>query len=81
MTHAAATYFQHLRAYLNSDYVVDDGASGKVLLTETYFRPEDEKPKRRKVILQIPGVGIAFKLDNDDFENTKKKQNQPCFIF
>jgi hypothetical protein len=81
MSLASATYFQHLKAYVNDDYVVHDGAGGKVVLTETYFRPEDVKPQVRKVELQIPGVGMAFKLDNDDFEQSKNKAKPALFHF
>jgi hypothetical protein len=81
MSLAAATYFQHLKAYVNDDYVVHDGAGGKVVLTEAYFRPEDVKPQVRKVELQIPGVGMAFKLDNDDFEQSTKKVKPALFHF
>ncbi len=77
----AATYFQHLKAYVNRDYVVSDGVGGKVVLKEKYFRPEDIKPQERKITLLLPGLGIAFKLDNDDFEKSKKKEKPPLFHF
>lgn len=73
MTLAARTYFEHLKAYVNSEYVTDDGADGTVTLTEKYFRPEDRTPKKRKIELLLPDVGIAFKLDQDEFFSTKKK--------
>lgn len=81
MSLAAATYFQHLKAYVNGDYIVHDGAGGKVVLKETYFRPEDIKPQTRKVELQLPGPGMAFKLDNDDFEQSKSKAKPALFHF
>jgi hypothetical protein len=49
MTLAASTYFEHLKAYVNNDYVVHDGAEGKVILTEKYFRPEATKPQKRTI--------------------------------
>lgn len=81
MTLAAVTYFEHLKAYVNDDYVVHDGADGKVVLAETYFRPEDVKPQERKVELRLPGAGMAFKLDNDDFEHSRAKVKPPLFHF
>jgi len=77
----AATYFQHLRAYVNGEYVVHDGAGEKVVLKEKYFRPEDLKPKERKVELILPGLGMAFKLDQDDFEQSKGNAKPPLFHF
>lgn len=86
MSLAAATYFQHLKAYVNGEYVVHDGTDGKVILSEKYFRPEDIKPQTRKIELLIPGVGMAFKLDSDDFEKQQeaadrdknKKKSKPA---
>ena len=81
MTLAAATYFEHLKAYVNSDYVMHDGAGGKVVLMEKYFRKEDVKPQTRKIELLLPGAGMVFKLDHDDFETSKKKSKPPLFHF
>lgn len=77
----AATYFQHLKAYINDDYVVDGGDNEKVVLIENYFRPEDTKPKERKVELTLPGAGLAFKLDQDEFDLSKKKSKPALFHF
>ncbi|UJX43791.1 hypothetical protein [Xanthobacter sp. YC-JY1] len=77
----AATYFQHLKAYVNGDYIMHDGSDGKIILKETYFRPEDVKPKVRKVELLLSGLGMAFKLDNDDFEHSQKKTKPALFHF
>ena len=73
MTLDAPTYFGHLRAYVNSEYVVDDGAEGKIVLAEKYFRADDFKPQTRRIELVLPGSGMAFKLDHDEFEFEKKK--------
>lgn len=81
MTLDALTYFRHLRAYVNDEYVMHDGVDGKVLLKETYFRPEDTKPQERVVELALPGAGMAFKLDHDEFEISKKKSKPPLFHF
>lgn len=81
MTLAADTYFEHLKAYINSDYVMHDGSDSKVILSEKYFRPEDVKPKERRIELLIPGTGMAFKLDQDDFDIAKKKSKPPLFHF
>jgi hypothetical protein len=81
MSLAARTYFQHLKAYVNDEYIVDDGGEGRVVLTETYFRPDDAKPRKRKIELRLPGAGMAFKLDNDDFEQSKGKGKPALFHF
>ena len=77
----AATYFQHLRAYVNTEYVMHDGSGGMVILKEKYFRPEDIKPKERRIELLLPGAGMAFKLDHDDFELARGKSKPPLFHF
>lgn len=81
MTLTAATYLEHLKAYVNSEYITHDGAGGKVVLKEKYFRPEDVKPQTRKIELGLPGAGMAFKLDQDDFETRKKKDKPALFHF
>jgi hypothetical protein len=81
MTLAAETYFKHLKAYVNSDYVLHNGADRKVVLTEKYFRPEDVTPQERKVELLLPGSGMAFKLDHDDLDITKRKSKPALFHF
>lgn len=81
MTLTASTYFEHLKAYMNSDYVLHDGVGGKVVLREHYFRPEDVRPQERKIDLLLPGAGMAFKLDHDDFEISKKKNKPALFHF
>ena len=77
----APTYFKHLRAYVNDDYVMHEGTGGKVILKEKYFRPDDVKPQERKIELFLPGFGMAFKLDHDEFETSKKKRKPPLFHF
>jgi hypothetical protein len=81
MTLAAQTYLEHLRAYINSEYVMHDGSDGKVVLSEKYFRPEDVKPQERKIELLLPGAGMAFKLDHDEFEISKRKVKPALFHF
>ncbi|MEM7218203.1 MAG: hypothetical protein AAF515_07555 [Pseudomonadota bacterium] len=81
MTLAAGAYLEHLKAYVNSEYVMDDGASGRVVLTEKYFLPEDVKPQTRKIELLIPGSGMAFKLDHDEFETSRRKHKPALFHF
>jgi hypothetical protein len=89
MTLAAITYFEHLKAYINNEYIVHDGADGKIVLTEKYFRPEDVRPQQRIIELLLPGSGMAFKLDNDDFEaerdnkkgkGKEEKKNKPALF-
>lgn len=81
MTLAASTYFEHLKAYLNSDYIVHDGMDGKVILTEKYFRPEDTRPQKRNLELLLPSDGMAFKLDHDEFETKRGKTKPALFHF
>ncbi|WP_158743037.1 hypothetical protein [Acidisphaera sp. L21] len=63
MSLSAASYFDHLRAYLSDAYVVDDGASGSITLTEKYFREGETKKSTRKVMLPFQGRAFAIKLD------------------
>ena len=81
MTLDAETYLGLLRAYVNNDYVLHNGSGGKVVLTEKYFRPEDVKAQERRIELLLPGTGMAFKLDHDDFDTAKKKSKPPLFHF
>ncbi len=77
----AATYFQHLKAYVNGEYVAHDGAGGKVILSEKYFRPEDVKPQTRNIELLIPGVGMAFEKQQEATDNDKKnKKGKPALF-
>jgi hypothetical protein len=59
----AASYFDHLRAYLADEYVVDDGVSDAITLTEKYFREGATKKSVRKVTLPFKGKAFAIKLD------------------
>lgn len=81
MSLEAATYFEHLKAYVNGDYVVHDGADGKVVLTEKYFRQQDTRSQTRKIELLLPGAGLAFKLDHDDVDASKNKNKPALFHF
>ncbi|MCC8441595.1 hypothetical protein LN449_03545 [Xanthomonas cannabis] len=81
MTLDALTYLSHLKAYVNREYVVHDGSGGFVILKEKYFREGDTKPRNREVKLLIPGPGIAFKLDSDDFEGGKGSSKPALFHF
>ena len=81
MTLAARTYFAHLKAYLNSVYVMDDGADGKVIFTEKYFRPQDVKPQERRIELLLPGMGMLVKLDHDGLDASKNKSKPALFHF
>ena len=59
----ASSYFDHLRAYLSNDYIVDEGASGTISLTEKYFREGSTRKITRKVALPFEGKAFAIKLD------------------
>ena len=76
MTLDAKTYFSHLRAYVNNDYVMYDGTEGEVVLKEKYYSQVSEKQKIRKLKLLLPGPGLAFQLDLD-----KRKTKPPLFHF
>jgi hypothetical protein len=82
MTLDAPTYLGHLRAYVNDRYVMDDGTSSEIVLREKYFPPPPAtRAKTRKVRLVLPGPGLAFKLDHDQFQLRKKKSKPPLFHF
>ena len=81
MTLRPQTYFEHLRSYVNDEYITHDGSEGKVVLTEKYFRPQDTRPSKRKITLMLPGPGLAFKLDNDDVDTGKGKSKPALFHF
>ena len=82
MTLDAPTYFGHLRAYVNDRYVMHDGAGGEVVLRQKYFLPQPAtRAKTRKIRLLLPGPGLAFKLDHDQFQLRKRKSKPPLFHF
>lgn len=59
----AGSYFDHLRAYLSDEYIIDDGASDTITLTEKYFPAGSTKKATRKVTLPFKGRAFAIKLD------------------
>lgn len=77
----AATYFQHLKAYVNSKYIVHNGDGGQVILTERYFPEGETRARTRRIILGLSGLGLAFKLDHDQVELQRKKSKPPLFHF
>jgi hypothetical protein len=81
MTLDAATYFSHLRAYMNHRYVVHDGMGGEVILSEKYFPPTGTRAKTRRIRMLLPGQGLAFKLDHDQVELQRKKSKPALFHF
>lgn len=81
MTLDATTYFGHLRAYVNDRYVMHDGAGGEVILREKYFTATGTQALTRKVRLLLPGPGLVFKLDHDEFHLRNKKSKPPLFHF
>lgn len=76
-----ATYFHHLRAYVNAKYIVHDGDGGKVVLTEKYFLEGATRARTRRITLGLTGLGLAFKLDHDQVELQRKKSKPPLFHF
>lgn len=77
----AATYFQHLEAYVNNRYVVHDGEGGQVILREKYFHTGETRARTRKIALGLSGLGMAFKLDHDQVELQRKKSKPALFHF
>ena len=77
----APAYFEHLKAYMNDDYIMHEGTGGKVILKEKYFISDNVKPKERMIELLLPGAGLAFKLDHDEFETSKNKNKPALFHF
>lgn len=59
----AATYFQHLCAYIAQDYIIDHGSGGMITLTEKYFREGETKKSTRRVVFPFQGKAFAIKLD------------------
>jgi hypothetical protein len=80
---SAKVYLSHLRSYINSDYIEDDGSDNAVELKEAYYEKGDSRKKYRKVKLHLPGPGLCFKLDKDDFNKDKKggSPKPPLFHF
>ena len=82
MTLDSRSYLEHLRAYVNSRYVMHDGTDHEVLLKEKYFPPlPARRAKTRNVRLLLPGPGLAFKLDYDQVELRRRKGKPPLFHF
>jgi hypothetical protein len=84
MTLDAATYFGHLRAYLNDKYITHDGVGGEVVLKEKFFADGETKARDRLIRLKLKGDGLAFKLDHDEFKGGKnegKGNKPPLFHF
>lgn len=82
MSLTAQTYFEHLKAYVNDRYIMDDGSDGEVTLRERYFPPPPaSRAKTRKIRLLLPGQGLAFQLDHDQVELHRRKSKPPLFHF
>jgi hypothetical protein len=59
----ATSYLGHLRAYISDCYIVDDGATEKISLSERYYREGQSKKTTRLVTLPFKGKAFAIKLD------------------
>ena len=82
MTLDAPTYFAHLRAYVNDKYVMHNGDGGQVVLQEKYFPPPPAmQAETRKLLLLLPGPGLTFKLDHDEFQLRRNRSKPPLFHF
>ncbi len=80
----AASYFDHLRAYLAPTYIVDDGSNGMVALKEKYFPDGASKKATRTVTLPFKGRAFAIKLDGHKealfhfLDNNGKQWSKRC---
>ena len=63
MSLLASSYFDHLRSYISSDYIVDDGLSGNIRLKEKYYKDGATRPSVRTVDFGFRGKAFAIKLD------------------
>jgi hypothetical protein len=63
MTLDAASYFDHLRAYISPSYVVDEGTGSTIALKEKYFPEGATRKATRTVLLPYQGRAFAIKLD------------------
>lgn len=63
MTLDASSYFDHIKAYISDEYIVDYGETDEINLIETYFREGETKKTTRKVKLAYKGKAFAIKLD------------------
>jgi hypothetical protein len=77
----APTYFGHLKAYLNSEYIEHDGTGGAVVLKEKYFVEGEKKPRERVVSLRLTGPGLAFKLDHESKHQKGNGQGNKPALF
>ena len=59
----ASSYFDHIRAYINDEYIVSRGDSGEIVLQEKYYREGETKKSTRIVKLPYKGKAFAIKLD------------------
>lgn len=76
------TYMNHLRAYLNDEYVVDECSDGgELILKEKYFEEGATRKSERKIKLLVPEAGIAFKLDQNQIKLGNKWGKPPLFHF
>jgi hypothetical protein len=63
MTLDVSSYFDHIKAYLNDEYIVHRGEEGEVVLKEKYFREGETRKSTRVVRLPYKGKAFAIKLD------------------
>jgi hypothetical protein len=59
----ASSYFDHIKAYINDEYIVHRGDGGVIELREKYFREGERKKTTRIVRLPYRGKAFAVKLD------------------
>ncbi|MCG8049500.1 MAG: hypothetical protein N0E48_28600 [Candidatus Thiodiazotropha endolucinida] len=58
-----SSYFDHIKAYINDEYIVCRGDSGEIVLREKYYRAGETKKSTREVKLAYKGKAFAIKLD------------------
>lgn len=77
----ATTYFAHLKAYLNENYIVHSGTGGLVVLSDKYYSENGETEETRRVELLHSGPCMACKLDLDVRGLEKIGRQPPLFHF
>ncbi len=80
----AQGYFEHLRAYLSDDYIVDQGVTDTLTIKDKYFPEGSRKEAVRKIMFGFTGEAFALNLDKKIKKNGKGKQNEfspPLFQF
>ena len=77
----AATYFQHLKAYINSKYVVHDGQGGHVVLRENIFQRERRELVRVGLLSAFPAWGLRSSWISIRWNSSERNLSRHYFTF